>query len=69
MRRINNFSAIKQLLFDVHRNSMDVEKETDDELQVICPYLPSFLVSKLSSSVSVGVYPCGESVLISFFRL
>lgn len=69
MRRINDFSSIKQLLFDIHRDKMDVEKESDNELQVICPSLPSFLVSKLSSSISVGVYPCGEYVMICFDKL
>lgn len=48
----------------------EIRKVDDISVDVICPYFPSSVSSKVSPSLNVGVFPIDEnSVMVNIYKL
>lgn len=45
---------------------VEVEVVSDVSIRVVAPYLSSLVISQVASSIHIGVYACGDSVMIHF---
>lgn len=47
-------------------DKVSVEVVSPNSVRVVAPYLSPLVVRQVASSIDVGVYACGDSVMICF---
>ena len=71
MRKVNNLQNLISLIRGSFKpDEVTVEENSDNDIVIYAPYLPSSVIYFISSKVRVGVYPYSVShVMINLYKL
>lgn len=71
MRRLNDIKKVADFIVSNFKPSeFEINECSDGSLDLICPYLPSNILSLVSSNIRIGVFPWNDnSIYLNIYKL